>query len=130
MKENSPSERIWLDTNFVVQMGKPGTHLAEQLHQLLGTEFEVGLTPAVQHELLERISDKATQRPTGLGLQIIGVKPEKLAQKKGLLADDELVGLAREGATVATLDAGLRKRIKAFGGRLLYLKKGNRIALD
>jgi len=38
-------------------------------------------------------------------------------------ADDCLVELSKQGFIVATNDSELRKRIKGFGGRIIYLKK-------
>jgi rRNA-processing protein FCF1 len=130
MSKPSTAPTVWMDTNFVVHMGKPGSHVPEQLREMLGPQVKVRLAPSVKKELAERLADSETARQARLGLQAIGATAEKMGKKYAGSADDDLEQLARRGALVATLDGALRKRIKAFGGRLLYLKKGNRIALD
>lgn len=130
MNETPKQQRVFLDTNFVVAMGQPGTHLREQMMALFGADWKAGLTPAVQRELNERLQDKKTSRSTRIGLAIIGIRPHQLETKPNGLADEELAKLGKTGEFVATLDARLRKRIKAFGGPIVYLKKGHRVAVD
>lgn len=126
--------RLALDTNFVVQMGKPGNGLLDAVRAELGHDIEFVLLDSVRNELAVRLRDPKTKPFTRLGLNVLSnVKtnvrlPEPIAGIRS--ADDELERAAKDGLMVATLDARLRKRIKAFGGPILYLKKGNRVAMD
>ncbi len=133
-KEPNPTSKIvaqttvWLDTNFVIAIGRQKIDLRNALELELGT-FKMKLTPAVAFEINERLNDPKTRSNTRLGLHILQIKD--LPKGKKGMADDELAEKAQKNQNrVATLDRALHKRIKAFGGQVIYLKDPKRVAFS
>ncbi len=100
---------ILLDTNFIVACVKSRVALREQLEQE---------GPDVRFQVLGRVLEEVAFLPLKekklAQLFLDSVKPE-LVPAVGV-TDDQLISYAKKsGATVATLDSGLKKRLKREG---------------
>lgn len=100
---------VLLDTNFIVACMKSRVPLREQLEQE---------GPTVTFQVLERVIEEIAFLPAKdkklAQLFLDSVKPE-LVPAVGV-TDDQLISYAKKsGAAVATLDAGLKKRLKREG---------------
>ncbi len=100
---------VLLDTNFIVACVKSHVPLRQQLEQE---------GPNVKFQVLGRVLEEIAflpQKEKKLAqLFLDSIKPE-LVPAVGV-TDDQLISYAKKaGATVATLDSGLKKRLKREG---------------
>ena len=123
------SNKIVLDTSMLLSIPENKARIFEGITEKLGkTEFFV--TESVLRELEILRERKGKKRDVGIVEKALEAnKVERLDDGCGN-ADDCLAGKASEGFIVATSDGALKKRIKGFGGRVIYLKKGKLIEID
>lgn len=100
---------VLLDTNFIVACMKSRVPLREQLEQE---------GPDVRFQVLKRVLEEIVFLPEKekklANLFLESIKPETVIAVG--VTDDQLISYAKKsGATVATLDSGLKKRLKREG---------------
>jgi len=83
----------------------------------------------IPRQVLAELQDLAgkglsLKKSAGIALEEIKANKVKARRVKAGNADEALAELAKEGCFVATNDAALRKRIKGFGGKVIYLRQG------
>jgi len=117
--QNSP--KIALDTNMLLAIQQLGVDVFAEIERLFGKNAEIALPKQVLAELKE-LAEKGKGK---IGLQEIerhGVKIEEIDAGN---ADEALLNMSKQGYLVASNDAVLRKRIKGFGGKVIYLRQRN-----
>ncbi len=111
--------KVCVDTSMLLCIAETKVRFFEDVKMKFG-HVEFFVPSCVEKEI---VSLEKNQR---LKIEVVRKVLESIDVKtidcKGK-ADDCLVEFAKQGFIVATNDSGLRKRIKGFGGRIIYLKK-------
>jgi len=96
-------KKVILDTSFIISATKKKIDFFHWLK-------EEGLEPIIPEQTIKELKGLGAELP----LSIIKTHKFRLAKVPGKNADTAIVNLAKEdnNAIVATLDAGLKKRIK------------------
>lgn len=123
-------KNVLLDTSMLLEIETRKIDVFEETRKLLGN-VNFFITDAVEKEL-ERLMKKGGKK--GKAARIA----KELLKKKGVKriktlaenADDSVVEAAKKGMLVAGNDRELRKRIKAFGGKNIYLRKKKFIEIE
>lgn len=121
---NSKRKVIAMDTNFLTAILQFRVDVFSEIKSEFGSNIKF-VVPAQVNSELERISEKG-------GKIAMAVKIAKEAMRKNKVgevevsarnADSALAKIAQDGAVVATNDRNLKKRIKALGGTVIYLRQ-------
>jgi len=118
--------RIAFDTNMVLAIGQLKVDVFSEARKMFGEKAEFLIPEQVAVEL-QALAGKnlALKKAAGIALEEIEAHKVKAEEVKAANADDALVEMAQKGCFVATNDAVLRKRIKDFGGKVIYLRQGH-----
>jgi len=111
---------IALDTNILLAIEKFKINLFGELRGVFGRNALIVLPSEVEKELEKLGKKNAGARIAKSILKNEGIKIVKTDAKD---ADSALIELAEKNAVIATNDKKLRKKIKALGGRIAYLRK-------
>ena len=90
---------------------------------------------AIPKQVLEELEkfktgNETMKKDTGIALEEIKKhKVEKMQIEAGN-ADNALEEMAKQGFYVASNDAVLRKRIKGFGGKVIYLRQSRFLEIE
>ena len=110
--------KVALDTNMVLAVEQFKVDIFEGIDTLVGkAEFVVPIQ--VKREI-EMLSEK---KVAGLALGLLEEKKIGIESVEADNADKALEMMAQSGHIVATNDRELRKKIKSFGGKIIYLRK-------
>lgn len=107
--------KIILDTNFLVYCAEKKIDYAEELMNLMSEGYELVVPEQVVEELkdISQNSKKLSDRSAAfLALKLLGHNKVKTIKTEGIYADEAILNLVRLGNIVATLDVGLRKKLK------------------
>jgi len=111
--------KVCVDTSMLLCIAETKVRFFEDVKMELG-KVEFFVPSCVEEEI---VSLEQSQR---LKIAVVRKVLDSIEVKnidcKGN-ADDCLVELSKQGFVIATNDSELRKRIKGFGGRIIYLKK-------
>ncbi|MEW6222875.1 MAG: PIN domain-containing protein [Candidatus Hadarchaeota archaeon] len=122
--------KVIADSSFLMIPGLFRVDIKRELERILELDYEIVVPQPVALEL-ERISKEGApkERATAsIGLQL--AKDGKVIEI-GKIADEAIVELASRGnAVVATTDMALRKRLRAKGVPVIYLRQKSHLALD
>lgn len=115
------NKKILLDTNFLFYLieNKAGFAL-QDLQQL--NEIFVPSIVIKELKILEN-EKKGFKKKVSEALKLIDVVGIKIVEFKGEFADNVLLEASKEGFIIGTMDKDLRKQIKSFGGRIIYLRQ-------
>ena len=115
-------EKIIADTNFFIDLFRFKIH---------DTDFsKIRITKSVYDELKSMSSKKTKESVYAkLALRMIKEKNVKILKSIKNKADDDLLEYSKKGYAIATNDRELRKRIKAFGGKTIYLRSKKKLAI-
>jgi len=99
--------------------------------EMFGEKAELAVPSQVLGEL-QALKEKGqgNAKPVEIALNEIKTHNVKEVEAEGIEADSALASLAKKGYFVASNDAALRKRIKGFGGRFIYLRQGRFLKKD
>lgn len=121
--------RVLLDTSILLAISENKARVLEDIRSRLGkVEFFVPSSVIRELEIVGSRKGKKQAYLTARG--VIELNKVKEIEDHGRNADDFLVECAQDGFIVATNDSALKKRIKDFGGRIIYLKKRTLIEID
>ncbi|MEM0359834.1 MAG: hypothetical protein QXK06_00675 [Candidatus Diapherotrites archaeon] len=121
--------KVALDTSILLSIPENGAQVFEGITEKLGkTEFFV--TESVLRELEILKQKKGKKQEIAIVEKALKANKVKKIGNNYANADDCLEEKARNGFIVATSDRELKKRIKGFGGRIIYLKKGKLIETE
>ena len=115
--QNKP--KIGFDTNMLMAIGQHGIDIFLEVEKMFGKKAEYAIPEQAMQEL-QTIKEK---KPARIALEEIKKHQVKTMQVNAPNADQALSKMATEGYTIATNDAALRKRIKGFGGKVIYLRQ-------
>ncbi len=121
--------KIALDASFLLAIPENRARVFEGIRGELGQAgfFVPDLVLKELEAIGKRKGKKGDVEIVKKAMELNNVKELACVEEK---ADDCLAELASEGFIVATSDSRLKKRIKGFGGRIIYLKKGNLVEIE
>ena len=122
--------KIAFDTNMLLAIGQLHVDIISEARKLFGGNAVFTIPKQVLQELkdLEK-GDKKMSKAVKIALREIENKIE-ITDKEASNADQALAKMAKEGYTIATNDSALRKRIKGFGGKVIYLRQRRFLKMD
>ena len=122
---------IVFDTNLLLAIEGKHVDLLSQAKTLFGEKTSLVVTKKVMEELEElKQRGKTMEKAVKIAMQSMQNENVKTIETKARNADDSMVEAAKEGFLAATADKALRKRIKAFGGSVIYLRNNRLLQPD
>ena len=119
--------KILLDTNFLVYCAKQKIDYAEEIINL--TKGEIVVLSSVVEEL-EKLREKARKardkEAAKFALELLNHNKIKIIKTEEKSADKAITETANRGDVVATLDRGLKSRLKGKA-RILSIRKGKKL---
>ncbi len=116
---------IAFDTNMLLAIYQLKVDVFGQARKLFGGNAKLVITEQIFTELAGLFETNSTmQKPIGIAYSQIEKNKVGIEIVKAGTADQSLEEMAKKGCFVATNDAVLRKRIKGFGGKVIYLRQG------
>jgi rRNA-processing protein FCF1 len=118
--------RVVFDTNMVLAIGQLKVDVFSEARKMFGEKADF-LVPGQVASELRALAEKELplKKAVGIAQEQIASNKVKTEEVEAADADEALVELAKSGCFVATNDAVLRKRIKGFGGKVIYLRQGH-----
>ena len=123
--------KIAFDTNMLLAIGQLKVDVFFEVEKKFGKEIMLAIPKQVLEELEKfKTGNETMKRNTGIALEEIERhKVEKIQVEAGN-ADNALEEMAKQGFYVASNDAVLRKRIKGFGGKVIYLRQSRFLEIE
>ena len=123
--------KIAFDTNMLLAIGQLKVDVFSEVEKKFGKEIMLAIPKQVLEELERfKTGNETMKKDTGIALEEIERhKVEKIQVEAGN-ADNALEKMAKEGFYVASNDAVLRKRIKGFGGKVIYLRQSRFLEIE
>ncbi len=121
--------RVLLDTSILLAIPEKKARVLEEIKSRLG-RVEFFVPSSVSRELEIVGSRKGKKQAYAIARKVLELNNVKEIEDPRRNADDFLAEMAKQGFIVATNDRALKKRIKGFGGRIIYLKKGTLIEIE
>lgn len=112
--------KILLDTNFLLTMVRNKIHGFDEIRQKIPAEFFTLSRVIYELKGLAK-SDKKVRAEGAIVEQLLKNNDVKVIESKMESVDSELVELSKE-YVIATNDRELRRRIKAAGGRTIFIR--------
>jgi rRNA-processing protein FCF1 len=123
------SNKVALDTSILLSIPENKARVFEGIREKIwNAEFFV--TESVLRELDVLQERKGKRQDVEIVRKALKAHNVKTLENGCDNADDCLAEKASGGFIVATSDSALKKRIKGFGGRIIYLKKGKLIEIE
>ncbi|MFA5357775.1 MAG: hypothetical protein WC308_02535 [archaeon] len=121
--------KVLLDTNFLLGAVKLKISVFDEIREKPGCE-KVGffVTTGILEELKKLSAKKTLAKDGKIVVKMIEKNGVKVVKAKGTV-DDTLVEMSKD-YWVATNDSALRKKIKSFGGRTIYIRKRAFVEVD
>jgi len=127
--QNKP--RIAFDTNMLLAIGQLKVDVFSDIEKKFGKETELAIPKQVLQELEGfKTGNEKMKKDTGIALEEIEQHKVEKKQVEAENADNALVKMAKHGFFVASNDAVLRKRIKDFGGKVIYLRQSRFLEME
>jgi rRNA-processing protein FCF1 len=121
--------KVALDTSILLSIPENKARVFEGIREkIFDAEFFV--TGSVLRELDILQERKGKRQGVEIVRKALKANNVKTLENDCENADDCLAEKASSGFIVATSDSALKKRIKGFGGRIIYLKKGKLIEIE
>jgi len=121
--------RVAIDTNMLLSIGELGVDVFLQLEKMLGKSAEIAMPEQVVEEL-KKLECEKVQKENVIAMEETKRHKVKVVQMEARNADTALEKMAKQGYMIATNDKALRKRIKGFGGTVIYLRQGRFLKKD
>ncbi len=99
-----------------------GIDVFSEMEKMFGRKAELAVPEQVLEEL-RSMEGKKTEKPARIAAGEIERHKVKTVHIDAANADDALAKMSKEGYAIASNDAALRKRIKGFGGKVIYLRQ-------
>ena len=127
--QNKP--RIAFDTNMLLAIGQLKVDVFSEVEKKFGKETELAIPKQVLQELESfKTGNERMKRNAGIALEEIEAHNVEKKQVEAGDADSALAEMAKQGFFVASNDAVLRKRIKGFGGKVIYLRQSRFLEIE
>ncbi len=116
-------KKILVDSNFLIDCLKFKVDFLENIEKLIEEPFEILILENVLREL-EKMSKKKTKESkyARLALKIVKEKNFRILKSSFEDTDEAIVSASDKNTIVATNDLKLRKTLKAFGIKNIYLR--------
>ena len=121
--------KVALDTNMLLAIEQLGVDVFFQIEEMFGKDTETAIPKHVLEEL-RKFEEGKLGTETGIALEEIERHKAKVIEIDAENADNALEKMAKEGYIVASNDKVLRKRIKGFGGTVIYLRQSRFLKKD
>ena len=121
------SFKVILDTNFLLTMVRYKIHAINEIKSQIPTEFFI--LSGISDELQGLSKNKKIKKEVSIITKILETNKVQGIKSQQKQVDDELVSLSKE-YIIATNDKELRKRIREFGGKTIYIKKLTTVDLE
>jgi len=123
--------KIAFDTNMLLTIGQLKIDVFFEVEKKFGKEIMLAIPKQVLEELEGfKTSNEKMKKDIKIALEEIKRhKVEKMQVEAGN-ADNALEKMAKQGFYVASNDAVLRKRIKGFGGKVIYLRQSRFLEIE
>ena len=121
------SFKVILDTNFLLTMVRYKIHAISEISSQIPTDFFV--LSGIIDEMKVLSKEKKIRKEVSIVTQILEKNNVQGIQSKLKNVDDELVSLSKE-YIVATNDKELRKRIREFKGKTIFIQKLTTVNLE
>lgn len=131
MPMQSRNERVALDTNMLLAIRQLKVDVFSEVEKRFGKSVEFAVPEQVLAELKGlSLEGKEMGRAVGIALNEIERHCVEKKRVEAPDADAALAKMAKQGFVVASNDAALRKRIKGFGGKVMYLRQSRFLELE
>lgn len=125
------SSKIALDTNMLLAIKQLKVDVFFELETMFGKKTEFLIPKQVFKEIQEmKKRGKTLEKAAEIALEEIERHQVSIVEIEAKNADNALENMAKQGCFVASNDAALRKRIKGFGERVIYLRQGHFLKTD
>jgi rRNA-processing protein FCF1 len=116
--------KVAFDANMLLAIPEHKVDVFSEAEKMFGKTAELVVPEKVVLEL-KSLSGQGRKMEKGVEMVFSEIKRHSVReiQASGENADKVLENLAKEGYFVATNDAALRKRIKGFAGKVIYLRQ-------
>lgn len=116
-------KKIILDSNFLIDCLKFKVNFLEEIKRFVEENFEILILENVLKEL-EKMSKRRTRESkyAKLALKIVKEKNFKIVSTSFENTDEAIISSSDENTIVATNDIELRKTLKAYGIKNIYLR--------
>lgn len=121
--------KVALDTNMLLAIEQLGVDVFFQIEEKFGKDTETCMPKQVLEEL-EKFEKGKLGTETGIALEEIKTHKAKVVEIDAETADKALEKMAKDGYIIASNDKALRKRIKGFGGTVIYLRQSRFLKKD
>lgn len=119
--------KVVFDSSMLLVIERFKVDIFQEIRELLGrTEFYI--TEAIEREL--NSLQESNAKEVKIARELMEKNSVKVVKTKAEKGDESLIEKALQGMIVASNDKELRKRIKAFGGKLIYLRKKKLIKIE
>lgn len=123
--------KIAFDTNMLLAIGQLKVDVFFEVEKKFGKEIMLAIPKQVLEELEKfKTGNETMKRNTGIALEEIERHKVEKKQVEAGNADNALEKMAKQGFYVASNDAVLRKRIKGFGGKVIYLRQSRFLEIE
>jgi len=127
--QNKP--RIAFDTNMLLAIGQLKVDVFSMVEKKFGKETELAIPKQVLQELEGfKTGNERMKKDTEIALEEIERHNVEKRQVEAGNADSALAEMSKQGFFVASNDAVLRKRIKGFGGKVIYLRQSRFLEIE
>lgn len=130
--EKEEKTMIAMDSSMLLAIEEFKTDVFDEIKKMFGEKkVSFCITESVEKELnkLEK-KNKRRKRQVSIAKELLEKNDVKVIKTNALKADDSLLEIAGIGVIVASNDKELRKRIKAFGRKNIYLRKKKFIEIE
>ena len=125
------NERVALDTNMLLAIRQLKVDVFSEVENMFGKNVEFAVPEQVLAELKGlALEGKEMGKSVAMALAEIGGHCVEKRRVEAPDADAALAKMAKQGFVVASNDAALRKRIKGFGGKVMYLRQSRFLELE
>lgn len=123
--------RIAFDTNMLLAIGQLKVDVFSEVEKKFGKNIKLAIPKQVLEELEKfKTGNETMKKNTGIALEEIEKHKVEKKQVEAGNADNALEKMAKQGFYVASNDAVLRKRIKGFGGKVIYLRQSRFLEIE
>lgn len=123
--------KIAFDTNMLLAIGQLKVDVFSEVEKKFGKKIMLAIPKQVLEELEKfKTGNEKMKKDTGIALEEIERHKVEKKQVEAGNADNALEEMAKQGFFVASNDAVLRKRIKGFGGKVIYLRQSRFLEIE
>lgn len=123
-------ETIALDTNFLTAIAQFKIDVFDEIRHIVAGNLRFTVPVQVRKELDKLVESNAKMRGA-VAIATLAMKKNNVVTSKieAKDADTALVKMGKKGTIIATNDHKLKKKIKKFGGRILYIRQRSYVEL-